>query len=367
MTTIDSTSAGRRPIARAISAVQDRSGRLLALRFVSILWLLIATFCYFAAAAPNFATVANLRAMLAGASVTWLVAIGTTFVMILGNFDLSVGSMFTLSGVVFGELLVSAGLPAVPAILLTLLVCASIGAVLLGLPVGRFKISFLIVTLGAQLLIIGMVNVISNTKTVSIADPLVARIGFGDTFGIPNLVLVMVATLGIAHFVLNHTLFGRDVFAIGGNIAAARLSGIRVDRTIVTVYAISALAAAAGGIVQVSRISAASPLVGQTILFDAVAAVLLGGTSFSGGSGSVVGTAVGVLFLSTLSNGLGFMGVASYWQQIVTGVIVVLAGIAERIQRAGLVSSWRRRRVRAAELAATGSGQARPPYDTARR
>jgi ribose transport system permease protein len=340
---IDSTTT-RRTIVRVVDAVQGGSGRLLASRCISILLLLVATFLYFAIAAPNFATVANVRALLAGASVTWLVAIGTTFVMILGNFDLSVGSMFTLSGVVFGMLLVSAGLPAIPAILMTLLICASIGAVLLGLPVGRFKISFLIVTLGAQLLIVGMVNVISNTKTVSITNPLVARIGFGETAGIPNLVFVMIMSLGIGHVVLNHTLFGRDVFAIGGNIAAARLSGIRVERTIVAVYAISALSAAVGGIVQASRISAASPLVGQTILFDAVAAVLLGGTSFSGGSGSVIGTAIGVLFLSTLSNGLGFMGVASYWQQVVTGVIVVLAGVAERVQRAGLPRGLRKRR-----------------------
>ena len=134
------------------------------------------------------------------------------------------------------------------------------------------------------------------------------------------------------------TYFGRDVYAVGGNADAARLSGVRVSRTIIAVYAVSGMLAAAGGVLQTARIGAASPLVGEAVLFDSAAAVLLGGTSFAGGLGGVGGTAVGVLFLATLQNGLSVSGVASFWQQIITGAILLAAILLDRIQREGLSS-----------------------------
>src|SRR5690606_5132719 len=141
-----------------------------------------------------------------------------------------------------------------------------------------------------------------------------------------------------ALFVQRSTYFGRDVYAVGGNPEAARLSGVRVSRTLIAVYGIAGLLAALAGIIQVARIGAASPQVGGAVLFDAAAAVLLGGTSFAGGIGGVGGTAVGVLFLAVLQNGLSVAGVESYWQQIITGAILIAVVTLDKGQREGLRS-----------------------------
>ena len=143
----------------------------------------------------------------------------------------------------------------------------------------------------------------------------------------------MVATYLVALVVLRWTYFGRDVYAVGGNITAARLSGINVARTLIMVYAIAGLCAGIGGVIQAGRLGAASPLVGESTPLDAAAAVLLGGTSFLGGVGGVTGTAVGVLFIGTLQNGLSISGVSSFWQQVVTGVILILAIAIDLLQQ----------------------------------
>jgi ribose/xylose/arabinose/galactoside ABC-type transport system permease subunit len=155
----------------------------------------------------------------------------------------------------------------------------------------------------------------------------------------------------ITQWVLRSTYFGRDVYAVGGNRDAARLSGINVGRTIMAVYAIAGLLAALGGVIQVARIGAASPLVGGTIVFDAAAAVLLGGTSFAGGIGGMTGTVVGVLFLGVLQNGLSVAGVQSFWQQVITGVILIAAVLIDQVKRQGWASVGLRRR---------SSGRGRP-------
>ena len=140
-------------------------------------------------------------------------------------------------------------------------------------------------------------------------------------------------TFVVAVVILRWTYFGRDVYAVGGNIDAARLSGINVGRTLIIVYGIAGLCAALGGVIQAGRLGAASPLVGETIPLDAAAGVLLGGTSFLGGVGGVTGTAVGVLFIGVLQNGLSIAGVSSFWQQIVTGVILIAAVAIDRLQQ----------------------------------
>jgi ribose/xylose/arabinose/galactoside ABC-type transport system permease subunit len=172
-------------------------------------------------------------------------------------------------------------------------------------------------------------------------------------------VLIMIGTFLIALYVQRSTYFGRDVYAVGGNAEAARLSGVRVGRTIIAVYAISGLLAAFGGVLQTARIGAASPLVGEAVLFDAAAAVLLGGTSFAGGVGGVGGTVVGVLFLATLQNGLSVSVVASFWQQIITGAILLAAIILDRVRRQGLGSLGVRARA-ARRVSRRSTGEAEP-------
>jgi ribose transport system permease protein len=302
-------------------------------RYAAVLVLLAAIFVAFAATQNNFLTSSNIENLLTSVSILWVVSIAMTFVVLTAGIDLSVGSLLALSGIVLSHLLNNAGLPGWLAVVCTLLAGAAIGGAVNGVLIGRVGLSFFVVTLGTLSLYEGIVNIWSDTKTTYITSSLVDNIGFGKLLGVAYPIWIMILTFVVAFVVLRWTYFGRDVYAVGGNIDAARLSGINVGRTLMAVYAIAGLGAALGGVIQAGRLGAASPLVGQDIPLAAAAAVLLGGTSFTGGVGSVVGTAVGVLFIGTLQNGLSIAGVSSFWQQVVTGVILIVAVGIDRLQR----------------------------------
>jgi ribose transport system permease protein len=322
----------------------SRAGRLvMRQRFFAVLMLLVVVFVYFALKEDRFFTSANIDALLTSASILWMVSIGLTFVMLTGGFDLSLGSMLALSGIALGTFVNSWSLPVGIAILLTLVFGLVVGAGVNGFLVGRVGLPFLVVTLGTLTLYAGLVNLWSRTKTTQVISSTLDGLAFNHALGVPVTVWIMLGVWLAALFVQRSTYFGRDVYAVGGSAEAARLSGVRVSRTLIAVYALAGMLAAAAGVIQVARIGAASPQVGGTVIFDAAAAVLLGGTSFAGGIGGVGGTAVGVLFLATLQNGLSVSGVASYWQQIITGAILVVVVTLDKAQREGLRSLglWR--------------------------
>jgi ribose/xylose/arabinose/galactoside ABC-type transport system permease subunit len=310
-------------------------------RFFAVLVLFVALFVVFTLTQERFATSANIKALLTSAAILWVVAIGLTFVMLAGGFDLSVGSMLALTSIGLGAFVNDWGLPAVVAVLAALALGAALGA-FNGILVGKLGLSFLVVTLGTLILYRGFVNLWSDTRTEQVLSSFLDSLAFDSFLGLPYPVWLMAGTFLVALYVQRSTYFGRDVYAVGGNADAARLSGIKVARTIIAVYAISGLLAGVGGVLQTARIGAASPQVGEAVLFDAAAAVLLGGTSFAGGIGGVGGTAVGVLFLATLQNGLSVAGIASYWQQMVTGGILLVAVLLDRIQREGGAALLRR-------------------------
>lgn len=312
-------------------------------RYAVVLLLLIGIFCFFSLTQPDFLSQANIENLLAGSSILFVVSIGMTFVVLTGGIDLSVGSLLALSGIILSELFNDLGLPAALAVLLTCLVAALIGGAVNGVLIGRLGLSFFVVTLGTLSIYRGLVNIWSKTETTYITSGFVDSIAFGRLFGLAYPIWIMLATYLVALVVLRWTYFGRDVYAVGGNITAARLSGINVARTLIMVYAIAGLCAGIGGVIQAARLGAASPLVGQATPLDAAAAVLLGGTSFLGGVGGVTGTAVGVLFIGTLQNGLSIAGVSSFWQQVVTGVILILAIAIDLLQQApgGRLSRFR--------------------------
>ena len=264
-----------------------------------------------------------------------MISIGLTFVMLAGGLDLSLGSVLALASIAVGALYVDADVPAAAVVAIVLIGGGVLGGLVNGVLIGRLGLSFLVVTLGTLSLYRGALNLWSNGETKPVISSTFDSLAFGSLIGIPVPVWVMAGTLVISLYVLRATYFGRDVYAVGGNSEAARLSGVDVARTLMLVYAVAALLAALGGLLQVGRIGAASPLVGETIIFDAAAAVLLGGTSFAGGVGGVGGTAVGVLFLGVLQNGLSISGVQSFWQQVVTGAILILAVGIDRLQREG--------------------------------
>ena len=302
-------------------------------RFFAVLLVLIAMLAFFSLTQERFLTPENVSAILTSSSILWVAALGLTFVMLAGGFDLSIGSILAVCGIGLGWFVNSAGLPIGIAIVLTIALGVLAGGLVNGVPIGRYGLSFLVVTLGSLILFRGLTNLWSGTKTTQVISPFLDWLAFGSLLGVPVPVWVMLATFLIMLYVQKYTFFGRDVYAVGGNVEAARLSGIRTSRTIIAVYALSGGLAAVAAVLQDARIGAASPQVGDNLVFSAAAAVLLGGTSFSGGLGGVGGTAVGVLFLGVLQNGLSVAGVQSYWQQIITGVILIAAIALDLVQR----------------------------------
>jgi ribose/xylose/arabinose/galactoside ABC-type transport system permease subunit len=317
-------------------------------RYAAVLLMLIAIFVFFAITQERFFTSANIKLLLTSVSILWVVSMGQTFVVLTAGIDLSVGSVLALSGLFLSTLYNDAGLPAWLAVCLCVIAGGVLGGGVNGVLIGRVGLSFFVVTLGTLVLYRGIVNIWSDTKTTYITSPLVDGIGFGEALGIATPIWIMLAVLLISLFVLRWTYFGRDVYAVGGNIEAARLSGIPVARTLILVYAISGACAALAGVIQAGRLGAASPLVGEDIPLQSAAAVLLGGTSFLGGVGGVVGTAVGVLFIGVLQNGLSIADVSSFWQQVVTGVILIAAVLIDRLQHGRGRFGRRRARTRTA-------------------
>jgi ribose transport system permease protein len=304
-------------------------------QFVGVLGLLVCLVIAFSFVEPRFFTAANIRVMLTSVAILWMISLGLTVVMLTGGFDLSLGSMLGLSGFIFVGFYVKLGLPAIVAVLLTVIAGALLGGLVNGFLIGRVGMPFLVVTIGTLSLFQGVTYLVSNGQTTSLTSSLLDSIGFNTELGVPVTVWIMIGTLIVSLFVLRRTYFGRDVYATGGNPKAARLAGVNVTRTLIAAYAIAGGMAALGGVLQDAFISAASPVGAGTIIFDATAAVLLGGTVLGGGVGGVAGTVVGVLFLGVLQNGLSLAGLASAWQQVISGAIVILAVLSQQLQRKG--------------------------------
>jgi ribose transport system permease protein len=298
--------------------------------FRPILFLTIALTIGLSVTQKGFLTWQNVQNLLTGVSALWVIALGMTFVLITAGADLSVGAISALTGIFLAKI-ISAGVPGWWAIVLTLIFGALIGALVNGGLIGRFRLSFFVVTLASMTGFTGAVNIWSGTHSFVIKSSVTAKIGVSSIFGLPNPIWIMIVTFVIALWVQRWTYFGRDVFAVGGSIAAARLSGVRTTRTLLIAYGISALCATIAGIITVGRIGVAAPNVDANLALEAIAAVLLGGTSLVGGSGGVGGTILGVLFLGVLQNGLSIAGVPSFWQEVVTGIILIVAVIGDQV------------------------------------
>jgi ribose transport system permease protein len=311
--------------------------------FRPVLILVVALLVVFSVTQDGFLDAQNLKNLLTAVSVIWVVAICATFITIVGGFDLSVGALATLTGI-FLVKVIGLGVPGGAAIVLAVLFGAAVGGLVNGLLIGRLGLSFFVVTLASMTAFTGVVNLWSETETVSITSPAILGIATDELLGVPIAIWIMAAVFLVALVIQERTFFGRDIYAVGGSIVAARLSGIRTERTVVAVYAIVGAAAALAGVIASSRIGAASPVVSPDLALQAAAAVLLGGTALTGGAGGVGGTALGVLFIGILQNGLSLAGIQSYWQQVVTGLILVVAVLGDRVTLAAVL----RRRAREA-------------------
>jgi ribose/xylose/arabinose/galactoside ABC-type transport system permease subunit len=308
--------------------------------FRPIFVLTILLFIGLSASQSEFLTSQNVQNLLTGVSALWIISLGMTFVLITAGADLSVSAISALTGIFLAKI-ISGGIPGWPAVLITVVFGSVLGAVINGGLIGRFRLSFFVVTLASMTALTGVVNIWSGTQSFTVNSPVALEIGVNNILGLPAPIWIMIVAFAVSLWIQRWTYFGRDVYAVGGSIRAARLSGVRTTRTLLITYGISAFCATIAGIITVGRIGVAAPNVDANLPLQAIAAVLLGGTSLTGGSGGVGGTILGVIFLGMLQNGLSIAGVPSFWQQVVTGVILVLAVLGDHL---GLIGDRLRRR-----------------------
>lgn len=320
-------------------------------RYAGVIVALVVVAALLTVTQSSFLTWSNVENIIAANSVIMILALGATFVVITGGIDLSTAAMMTAASMVLA-ICFKSGWGLVPAVVIALAFGAAAGFSN-GFLIAKAKISFLAVTLGALSIWGSFALVVQEGQTVSIFseksfnpihDLVTNSIG-----PIPLLLIFDIALLLIFGGMLRYSTFGRSLFAIGSNEEAARLSGINVGRVLILVYTIAGLAAGLASLVSVGRLTAGSPTVDPNLLLTVLAAVLIGGTSFTGGVGGVFGTAIGVIFLGVVENGLTLSNVSSFWQGIVSGSILIIAvGLGVLRDR-----GWSVRRPRGANAAVT--------------
>ena len=287
----------------------------------------------FALLTPNFLTQNNMVNVVRQASINIVLAAGMTFVILTGGIDLAVGSVLGFTAVIAVVVSLIPGLDwaAVPAALLA----GALVGVLTGMTVAYIGLPPFIVTLGTYTAIRGAAYLAAGGTTVINSKIGFAWIGNGYVGPVPWLVIIALLTVAISAFILHSTVLGVHVYAVGGNPQAARLTGIPVPFVLIFVYGVSGLLSGLGGVMSASRLYSAQGQLGIGYELDAIAAVILGGTSFSGGIGTVFGTLIGALIIAVLNNGLTLMNVSFYWQLVIKGAVIVLAVMLDKLRTRG--------------------------------
>jgi len=295
---------------------------------------LIVLFIFFSLASPNFLTWSNISGVLLSTAVIGILALGTTFVIITGGIDLSIGTGMTLSAVATGLLIVNFGLP----------VWAGVaGGVITGMIIGfvnGFNVAVLglppfIATLAMMMIAQGLSLILSGVRPIyfSTVAPDFNQLAIGSAIpGLPNAVLVTIILAILGAFVLSKTTLGRYTFAIGSNEEAARLSGVNTRRWKIAIYTFSGLFTGFAGVIIAARLDSAQPQIGMGYELQAIAAVIIGGTSLLGGRGSIIGTVIGALIMSILINGLRIMSIQTEWQSVVVGAVILFAVYADNLR-----------------------------------
>ena len=320
--------AGRRSLLRS-SAMQT------VLAFGALILLLVV----FSLASPNFFQFDNIVGILLATAVNGVLALGVTYVIVTGGIDLSLGTVMTLSAVMTGVFVTNWQWPVAVGVVGGILTGTAAGFVN-GIVIAKLKVPPFIATLGMLNVAKGLALVISHLRPIYFNDtPSFNQLAMGSVLGsltgleVPNLVLVLFAAAILASLVLTKTILGRYTFALGSNEEAARLSGVDVDAWKIAVYALCGLFSGLAGVLIAARLNSAQPSLGMGYELDAIAAAVIGGTSLSGGEGTILGTVIGAFIISTLTNGLRILSVPQEWQTVVTGTIVVLAVYLDIIRR----------------------------------
>lgn len=279
---------------------------------------------------PSFLDLSNLLNLLRQISINVLIAFGMTFIILTGGIDLSVGSILALSSA-FIALMITSGVDPIIALIIGVLIGFVLGAVN-GLLVTKGNMAPFIATLATMTIFRGLTLVITDGNPITnLGDSYLFQLfGKGYFIGIPVPAVTMIIVFVILLIILQKTTFGRHTYAIGGNEVAAKISGIKVNKIKILIYGISGLMSALAGGILTSRLNSAQPTAGTSYELDAIAAVVLGGTSLTGGKGRIVGTLIGVLIIGVLNNGLNLLGVSSFYQQVVKGVVILIAVLIDR-------------------------------------
>ena len=302
------------------------------LAFASLIVLLV----FFSLASPNFLQTANILAILQATSVNGVLAIAATLVIITGGIDLSVGTLMTFTAVTAGVVLTYWGMP-LPLGILAAIAAGVTSGFISGTLVARMKIPPFIATLGMMLILKGLSLVISGTKPIYFNDtPSFPLLSTGSLIGgvipglpVPNGVVILFVLALIISWVLNRTVLGRYCFALGSNEEAVRLSGVNADGWKVAIYALAGGICGIAGLLIASRLNSAQPALGLGYELDAIAAVVIGGTSLAGGVGRITGTVIGTVILGVMTSGFTFLRVDAFYQEIVKGVIIVAAVVVD--------------------------------------
>ena len=288
-----------------------------------IIWIIFIVFCLVLSfSTTGFFTKNNIINILRQVSYNGVIACGMTFVITLGDIDLSVGSIVGYAAIVACSFAHPGEYPLGVTIAIALALGAAIGLVN-GLGVAFGHVPAFIMTLGTQLIVRGMIMLYNNGKPVLNLSDQYRKIGSGYIGAIPIPVVILVGVLVVSWFMLNKTKFGRHVLALGGNEQAARISGVNTKFTRIMVFVFSGMCAAVAGMIISARVNAGSPTLGDGYELDAIAASVIGGTSMSGGYGSITGTVAGVLIIGVINNGLDLLNVSAYYQQVIRGAIIV--------------------------------------------
>jgi len=317
----------------ALAAAKRKEFRRSIIELAGMLPVLVVICILFAILTPNFLTQNNLVNVVRQASINIVLASGMTFVILTGGIDLSVGSVLAFTAVIAVVVSLIPGLEwaAIPAALLAGLLVG----VLTGMMIAYVGLPPFIVTLGTFTAIRGAAYLAAGGTTVINSKMAFAWIGNGYVGPVPWLVIIALLTIAVSAFVLRRTILGVHIYAVGGNPQAARLTGIPVALVLIFTYGVSGLLAGLGGIMSASRLYSAQGQLGIGYELDAIAAVILGGTSFTGGIGTVFGTLIGALIIAVLNNGLTLMNVSFYWQLVIKGAVIILAVMLDKLRTRG--------------------------------
>lgn len=288
---------------------------------------------YFTIASPYFLSIQNFMNILSSVSVVGIIATGMTLVIITRGIDLSVGSIIALTGCVSALMIVQYAVPWPIAIAATILIGVLVGG-FNGILITKFNVVPFIATLGSMNIIRGIAFIITNGQAIYVPDPVITFLGTGKIFGILPVPAVIMMTFFVVFWALTKfTVFGRNVFAVGGNEEASRLAGIRVKKLKLILYILTGVLSAVAGLIMTGLTSTAMPSAGDGYNLDTITAVYLGGNSANGGEGSVWRTFMGILIIGILNNGMALLSVPSYWQTFVKGCLLIVAVIFDMIRR----------------------------------